>query len=257
MIALELGPQEQIAADQFRGFYAKLLALRDEIVPLDPTTAAAVRPPSLDAMRTRLAQEITDLGYRHDLIGDVPVDMGYVLTAVADEVVLARCRKWDRYEAWADRPLEAVLYGTRIAGDRIFEAAEELAARQRSDPRAATAILLAFLTGFRGRYQGRDDRGRIADLEHRLYALVCRRDYAPDDRLPYRMPDLVATRLEGSSERSLPSLWPWLVALVALILAYFPISHLAWWEQVRTIDNRAQEIIDYNGAGPLPRGHAR
>lgn len=249
MLPFQLGPREQIAADEFRLFHAGLLAIRESIAPADPTTVKAVRPPGIDALRVRLARDIADLGYRHDLIGDAPVDVGYVLAAVADEVILVQCRTWAHYGEWVDRPLEAVLYGTRIAGDRLFAAADELVARRRSDPGTATAILLALMTGFRGRYQGQDEPTRIERLKTQLYALVCRRDYWEDDRAPYDMPDLAASALEGPSLRRLPALWPWLVALAALVLAYFPISHLLWSEQVDGIDRLTRQILHEE---PLP-----
>jgi type VI secretion system protein ImpK len=243
MLPFQLGSREQIAADQFRRFYGSLLTIRDSIAPADPTTVTTVRPPGIDTLRTRLAREIAAFGYRHDLIGDAPVDAGYVLTAVADEVILFECANWLNYEAWADRPLEAVLYGTRIAGDRLFTAADELVARKRSDPGAATTILLALMIGFRGRYRGQYDPTRIELLKKDLYALVCRRDYRADDCAPYEMPALAATTLAGPSLRTLPVLWPWGVGLAALIVAYFPISHWLWSEQVRGIDALTGQIL--------------
>jgi type VI secretion system protein ImpK len=249
MLPFQLGPREQLAADEFRLFHAGLLAIRESIAPADATTVKAVRPPGIDSLRARLARDIADLRYRHDPIGDAPVDVGYILTAVADEVILVQCRTWAHYEEWVDRPLEAVLYGTRIAGDRLFAAADELVARRRSDPGVATAILLALMIGFRGRYQGQDEPARVELLKTRLYALVCRRDYREDDRAPYDMPDLVASTLDGPSLRRLPTLWPWLVALAALMLAYFPISHLLWSEQVDRVDDLTRQILYED---PLP-----
>jgi type VI secretion system protein ImpK len=248
ILPFQLGPREQIAADEFRLFHAGLLAIRDSIAPADAATVKAVRPPGIDALRARLARDIADLGYRHDLVG-APVDVGYVLTAVADEVIVVQCRTWAHHDEWVDRPLEAVLYGTRIAGDRLFAAADELVARTRSDPGAATAILLALMTGFRGRYQGQAEPARIELLKRQLYALVCRRDYREDDRAPYERPDLAGTTLEGPSLRRLPTLWPWLVALAALVLAYFPISHVLWSEQVDRVDALTRQIL-YEA--PLP-----
>jgi type VI secretion system protein ImpK len=243
MLPFQLGPREQIAADEFRLFHAGLLAIRESIAPADATTIRAARPPGIDALRVRLARDIADLGYRHDRIGEAPVDVGYVLTAVADEVILVQCRSWAHYGEWVDRPLEAVLYGTRIAGDRLFDAADELVARRRSDPGTATVILLALMTGFRGRYQGQDNPTRIELLKTKLYALVCRRDYWEDDRAPYEMPDLVASTLEGPSLRRLPRLWPWMVAFAALVVAYFPISHLLWSQQVDRVDALTRQIL--------------
>jgi hypothetical protein len=38
-------------------------------------------------------------------------------------------------------------------------------------------------------------------------------------------------------------LWPWVVALAAMILAYFPISHLLWSEQVDRIDALTNQVL--------------
>jgi type VI secretion system protein ImpK len=251
MKAILLAPQEQIAAEQFRTFYARLVSLRDAVVsPAAPAgvegAAEPILPlrPTIEDVRAALRQTILASGYRP---GEDPgdwMDPGYVLAAVADEVLLIQCIDWPEHEAWADLPLEAILYDTSLAGDRIFEAAQELIARRRDDPRTATMILLALMTGFRGRYHGRDDRGIIAAMKQGLYQLVCRRSYAADDPAPYAAPNLNATTLIGQSMRPLPVLWPWLVALTAVLLAYFPLSHIIWWSDARKIDRIADTIVE-------------
>lgn len=237
MRRIALGPQEQLAADRFRGFYAGLLALRDAIAGA-PGAGAPARQPPVEDVRTLLARAIADFGYRP--AADAPVDPGYVMAAVADEVLLTQCQDWSGYEAWADRPLESALYGSSLAGDRVFAAADALVARRREEPQTATVILLALLTGFRGRYQDRDDRGRVAALQGELYALVCDRPYDIDDTAPYAAP--ASMTLRGESVRSLPALWPWLVALALLLLAYLPASHALWRYEVEPIVALAREI---------------
>jgi type VI secretion system protein ImpK len=256
MKAILLAPQEQIAAEQFRTFYARLVelraALRSPIIGVVPDGApdpALLPRPTIEDVRAALRQAILALGYRPEDDLGATLDPGYVMTAVADEVLLMQCLDWPDHEAWTDLPLEALLYGTSLAGDRIFEAAQELLARRRDDPRTATAILLALMVGFRGRYHGRDDRGVIAALEEGLYQLVCRRAYAEDDPAPYAAPNLNATTLIGQSMRPLPVLWPWLVALALLLLAYLPLSHLLWWSEVRKIDQTAGTIVDLHDNG--------
>ncbi|MDP5280600.1 DotU family type IV/VI secretion system protein [Sphingomonas sp. DG1-23] len=251
MKAILLAPQEQIAAEQFRSFYARLVELRDAVLsPAPPAMPeGASEPilfhrPTIEDVRAALRQAILAAGYRPEDDLGAAVDPGYVMAAVADEVLLIQCLDWPEHEAWTDLPLEAILYGTSLAGDRIFEAAQELIARRRDDPRTATVILLAFMTGFRGRYHGRDDRGIIAAMEQGLYQLVCRRPYVAGDPAPYAAPNLNATTLIGQSMRPLPVLWPWLVALTAVLLAYLPLSHLIWWSDVRKIDKVADSIVE-------------
>ena len=138
---------------------------------------------------------------------------------------------------------KSVLYGTSLAGDRIFDAAQELRAQRRDDPSTATTILLALLAGFRGRYYARKDHDVIEEVEKGLYRLVCKRAYAADDPSPYATPNLTATTLTGQSTRPLPTLWPWIVALIIVVLAYLPISHLIWWSNASKIDAVAERIV--------------
>lgn len=247
-----LGPKEQAAAEQFRAFYARLVTLRDAVLGLDAPAeqdpAAEVpapppRVPGVEDVRAALRQAILDFGYRPDDSADAPLDAGYVMAAVADEVLLMQCAAWPGYTEWIDRPLETILYGTALAGDRVFEAARALVGQQREDPRTATTILLALLTGFRGRYHGPRHQGVIDLLERDLYRLVCRRDYAPGDSAPYAAPNLTATTLTGASMRPLPVLWPWLVAIALVLLAYLPLSHLVWWTDAERIDTVAGRIV--------------
>jgi type IV/VI secretion system ImpK/VasF family protein len=258
MRPIALGPQEQIAAEQFRSFYAGLLAIRDAIAaPGGADPDAAARQPSIEEVRATLTRTIIDYGYRPGDPAQALVDPDYVMAAVADEVLLVQCPQWRDRDAWTDRPLESLLYGSGLAGERVFAAADTLVARRRDDPRTATVILLALLTGFRGRYHGRDDRGRIAALEAQLYALVCGRIYAPDDTAPYAAPQLAATALGGESGRPLPPLWPWLVAIVAVLFLYLPASHLAWWLQVSQIAQLADRVIAAAPAGTPSPGPTR
>lgn len=282
-----LGQQETIAAEQFRRFYAVLLGVRDAIkapriivpapapasvsgegaaleqapfaepMPGDDAASAlawtAPPPTGVDEVRALLAQTIADLGYRWAETADTTaLDTGYVMAAVADEVLLVQCSGWSGHRAWTDRPLEAVLYGTRMAGDRIFAVADDLVNRRRNDPRVATAILLALLTGFRGRYFGENGRGIVTALQIKLYALVCGRPYKMEDGRPYTASDVIATTLEGESKRRLPALWPWVAALAVLVAAYLPVSHLLWYAQVSDIRDLADQIIASGAAGDTP-----
>lgn len=260
MKRLALGPQEQLAADQFRAFYARLAEIREIVCtplppPADEETAEPLRRPSIDAIRAELAQAIAAFGYRaDDPVTAGTVDPGYVMAAVADEVMVMQCEAWSDYEAWVDMPLEAILYGSALAGDRIFAAAEELMAGVRDDPRTATILLLALLAGFRGRYQGREDHGAIELFQKGLYLRICNREYRREDDAPYAAAEMAATTLTGESTRPLPALWPWFVALAAVVLAYLPISHVLWWYHTDPTVDLAESILREKPVPtPLPK----
>lgn len=252
MILAGLGPREQAAADQFRAFYALLAATRDDIRAFwadeagpVPTDADGVRlPPTIAEVRARLAHAITAMGFHHEQRRAQPVvDAGYVMAAVADEVLLTQCGDWPDYAAWADVPLEAVLYGSRLSGDRLFTAADELLGHRRADPGAAVAILLALIVGFRGRYQRDEGEEAIDAWKRDLYRLVLDEPYDVADVRPYAAPDLRASLLTGRSVRPLPRLWPWLAGLALVLALYLPLSHFVWWLGVREIDRLASEVV--------------
>jgi type VI secretion system protein ImpK len=248
-----LGPQEDLAAEQFRTFYAQLVTIRDAInaavvpAPAAEGDAAAVglgRQPAVDTVRGQLARAIAEFGYRADTAETLGmVDPGYVMAAVADEVLLVQCPGWVGQAVWINEPLEFRLYGSRLAGDRVFEALDELLRRDRADPRTAMVILLALLAGFRGRFEGRSDDGEVWERQRALYELVCRQPYVADDPAPYNLPDVSGMTLTGESLRPLPSLWPWILALVLVVLAYLPVSHLVWWLQAGRVYHRAEAIV--------------
>jgi type VI secretion system protein ImpK len=245
-----LGPQQELAAEQFRTFYAQLVVIRDSInsAPAEAAEGNAVasgagRQPTVDTVRGQLARAIAEFGYRPDAAETLGmVDPGYVMAAVADEVLLIQCPHWAGLSAWTDEPLEFRLYGSRLAGDRVFEALDELLRRDRADPRTAMVILLALLAGFRGRFEGRSDHGEIWRRQQALYELVCRQPYAAEDSSPYNLPDVGGMTLTGESLRPLPRLWPWILALVVVLLAYLPVSHLVWWLQAERVYHRAEAI---------------
>ena len=256
-----LGPQEELAAEQFRAFYAQLVGIRDAInaavVPApaaegDAAAAGLGRQPTVDTVRGQLARALVEFGYRPDAAETLGmVDPGYVMAAVADEVLLVQCPNWAGQAVWIDEPLEFRLYGSRLAGDRVFEALDDLIGRERADPRTAMVILLALLAGFRGRFEGRSDHGEIWRRQQALYELVSRQPYVADDPAPYNLPDVSGMTLTGESLRPLPRLWPWVLALAAVLLAYLPVSHLVWWLRAEQVYQDAQEILK-NENMPLP-----
>jgi type VI secretion system protein ImpK len=252
-----LGSQEQLAAEQFRSFYAQLVTIRDAInaVPAQAADGAGAGglQPTADTVRGQLARIIAGFGYHADAAETLGmVDSGYVMAAVADEVLLVQCPHWAGQAVWIDEPLEFRLYGSRLAGDRVFEALDELIRRDRADPRTAMTILLTLLSGFRGRFEGRSDHGEIWRRQQALYELVCRQPYVADDPSPYNLPDVSGMTLTGESLRPLPRLWPWIVGLVVVLLLYLPVSHLIWWLQAERVYHRAEAIVKDDTA-PVPR----
>ncbi len=171
------------------------------------------------------------------------ISPGYVCAAVADAALLHDI-DWPGRSGWAETPLEVLLYRSRIAGDRIFDAVDDLVARHREDAEAtALTILLALETGYRGRYRDSDDRGEIERLKARLYEFVFR--IPPTAAFPLKGLAVGAEEaLVNARPVSLPALRPWLMAVVGLTLVYLFVSLALWHDGVASLVSDAARAVD-------------
>jgi type VI secretion system protein ImpK len=247
----------EAALQRFRQFYQELFTIKRLLQEGDWAAlvgrrfvAGSAEDQVLLAVRLRLRTAIAAQGFGsvvavHAAAG---VDPGYVWTAVADAALLHDV-DWPGRAGWAETPLEVVLYRSRVAGDRIFEAIEALTRRNTPDPDGvAITILLAFEMGFRGRYHGNDDHGEIDRLKAILYDLVF---HAPPD-LPRDFDGLTVGAAEPLGARSafrLPSIRPWGWAIGGVAIGYLLVTGLIWWNQVRDIVGTARYAVEL--LGPL------
>ncbi|MFZ4408576.1 MAG: DotU family type IV/VI secretion system protein, partial [Paracraurococcus sp.] len=174
--------------------------------------------------------------------GEPVPDLGYIMAAVADEAML-HGPPWPGQTVWSRSLLEDGLYGTSIAGERLFEAADALVAAPgpRAQPTIAV-LLVAFSQGFRGRYRGREDGGRIAALIVRLHAALFA---GATPSVPSAEAQLAAAPLhllQEASGRRLPSRRPWVFACLALLAGYLVMSHLLWSSAVAPVRAIATRI---------------
>jgi type VI secretion system protein ImpK len=254
MNRLTLSPEALGAMRQFQTFYRDLFDIKECIAaqrwndlggasPLDgavmPAGAAA------RAVFARLYRAIAGQGFGvrgRDRGNGASVDVGYVMTAIADEALL-HGPAWPGQETWPATLLEEALYGSRIAGERIFRTAHELAAGQLSRPALAISILLGLILGFRGRYYGIDDRGEIAALKEQLFGVIFHLPYPAQIDFQTLLSTGTAHPLNQASPRALPPLRPWAMAILVMLAAYLALSHLLWWQAVSPILSLAQQII--------------
>ncbi|TVR99123.1 MAG: hypothetical protein EA406_04605 [Rhodospirillales bacterium] len=236
-------PEVRRALEQFRVFYAELADVKAQILSgarrredEDSAPDAVVRP-----VFARLRRSLADLGFhrRRDR-GDM--DIGYVMAATADEVLLHMV-EWEGRRVWSSTLLEEAVYGSREAGDRVLDAGEDLASgRQSGQKDVAAAILLALLLGFRGRCRGSDHAGEIARLKERLYAGVFGRPFDPKVDWQTLMSGALGPALDAGRLRRLPRLAPWVAAVGASIVIYLIASHLIWWSATGSLLATADRI---------------
>ena len=251
-------PIEAAAAlRSFRQFYEELFTIKRQLQAGDkkalladhtPTPDVAPRRPDeevLLAIRMRLRNAIAAQGFGGAVSPGAPagVDPGYVMAAVADEALLHDVG-WPGREGWYETPLEAVLYRSRIAGDRIFQAAEVLARPDSRDPNGvAMSILLALEMGFRGRYHAGDPRGEIPKVKQRLLRVIFGNTNPNAIPLGSLITGAAQPLIHHQPDR-LPRLRPWGLAIAGLVVAYLLVSWLMWRTEVSYVLDTARSAVN-------------
>lgn len=98
----------------------------------------------------------------------------YLKAALADEILLSR--PWAGRRVWPQRLLEAEMFRTSVAGDRVLADIERLLAdREPSQRTLARLYLFALALGFQGRLRGQPEIERLAGLRTELFQFVYQR----------------------------------------------------------------------------------
>lgn len=169
-------------------------------------------------------------------------DMGYVMAALADEVLLHEV-DWPGRSQWMGMLLETSLYGSRVSGEEVFTLAEGLADGSipgRHD--LAAAILLALSLGFRGRWRHADDKGLIDRLRGQLYEKIYRQP--PPSRLAFQpaVPVALQPVLDQGRLQKVPRVGPWLAAMAASMLLTLAASHWLWSSSATPLMHLAEQV---------------
>lgn len=250
---------ESIVIASFREFYALLIKLREAVdadpwgasarsVPADVASAREGRVVEIQAeLRVLLQQQaasVVRLG--GDRAGQRFREAEYVMAALADEVFLSR--DWEGRQIWSQNLLESRLFGTHVAGERLFERAEEIL-REREDREMAMVHLLALSLGFQGQYRGQGDVRVLEDTRARLLAFISRGGSGPLGDGTQLFPQAYGHTLEGDSHTRLPSTARWTVVLAVALVAYLVVGHLLWMDASGALHELVHQIDLMTTAG--------
>jgi type VI secretion system protein ImpK len=166
--------------------------------------------------------------------------LGYALTALADEVAMAHDGPLRAH--WSKQSLQLARFGDNVAGERFFEELEQ--ARQVPRLDVVRTYYLCLLFGFRGRYGVRGGEAGLAELLDGVRAQLARSLATPELLSPDG-----ARPGEGFVEVSRKLPWP-VLALAALALS--GVVHLGCRVALR------EQLVEFSLAGQSAReGGAR
>ncbi|MBR9972000.1 DotU family type IV/VI secretion system protein [Magnetospirillum sulfuroxidans] len=164
-------------------------------------------------------------------------DMGYVMTALADEAMLHQV-DWPGREQWMGSLLEQSLYGSQVAGEEIFDLGQSIidgTLTGRAD--LAATIMLALSLGFRGRYRDIADNGAIDAMRRHLFEHAYNQPPPSAIDWPSPLPAALAPVLDAKPMQRLPRVTPWVLAMAAAFGLTLAVSTIIW-------NNASQQTLD-------------
>lgn len=257
------GADDSYLVGQLLDFHAALVRIKRGLLPPDgiPVLTAPDSEPSpppaaelAHALRSVLDLQTSQALDYHGRQASEQAEMArYLKVALADEALIA-VPAWPQRQAWIACPLEYQLYGSRCAGERIFDRIGSLLQAQSGTQRElAQLYLMALAMGFQGRY--RKQEGGQTDLlawRRKLYRHAYGRwpdielangdSSARDELGARRMPQPYQYTRAGIAPRLLPNPRRWAGYFVMLVLGLLLLSQLAWVADTQGLRDELQRI---------------
>jgi type VI secretion system protein ImpK len=167
----------------------------------------------------------------------------YVMAAFADDVFIHL--NWEGKRAWASNLLEEALFQSHIAGELFFDKLDRLLRDRDPGDKSLAAVYLTTLSlGFRGKYHGLNDHGRLRRYRQELFAFVFRQpqDLKGDAKIAF--PDSYVKNLRTEKRKKLTNPRVWLAVLAFVVVAYVAVSHGIWMKLTSRVDYTNQQILD-------------
>ena len=236
------------------------LAILDTLSGSEQITALAVRgdvetPVEESAEQSRLTLAVRQslmLVFRRNAVqilraAGKPTDnyfeAQYVMAAFADDVFINL--DWEGKRAWTSNLLEAALFHSHVAGERFFEKLDRLLReRDPADKSLAAVYLNALSLGFRGKYSGVNDHGKLRRYRNELFAFIFRQpaDLVNEGKIAFPESYVHSLRQEKSRKMMNPRVW--LAVLGVVLFAYVAVSHGLWMKLTSRIEQANKQIVE-------------
>ncbi len=167
----------------------------------------------------------------------------YVMAAFADDIFIHL--DWEGRRAWTSNLLEATLFRSHVAGEMFYEKLDRLLRdRDPADKSLAAVYLNALSLGFKGRYHGINDHGKLRRYRHELFAFIFRQPADLVNNAKVAFPDSYVQNLRKEKSKKLTNPRVWLAVLGVVLFAYLAVSHGLWMKLTSRIERANQEISD-------------
>lgn len=165
----------------------------------------------------------------------------YVMAAFADDVFIHL--NWEGKRAWTSNLLETALFQSHVAGEVFFDKLDRLLRdRDPADKSLAAVYLSALSLGFRGKYHGLNDHGKLRRYRQELFAFVFRQPQDLNNDAKIAFPDSYVKNLREEKRKKLTNPRVWLAVFAFVLVSYLAVSHGIWISLTSRLDHANQEI---------------
>jgi len=167
----------------------------------------------------------------------------YVMAAFADEIFIHL--DWEGKRAWTSNLLETALFQTHVAGETFFDKLDQLLRERDPAQKSLAAIYLSALSlGFRGKYHGLNDHGKLRRYRQELFAFVFRQppDLINESRVAF--PDSYVQNLKKEKRKKLTNPRVWLLVFGLMLVSYVAASHGVWLSLTARLESVNKRIVE-------------
>ena len=167
----------------------------------------------------------------------------YVMAAFADDIFIHL--DWEGKRAWTSNLLETTLFQSHVAGELFFDKLDRLLRERDPADRSLAAIYLSALSlGFRGKFHGLNDHGKLRRYRNELFSFVFRQpaDLTSDTKIAF--PDSYVSNLRPEKRKKLTNPRVWLYVLGFVVITYLAASHGVWLSLTSRLERVNNQIVE-------------
>jgi type VI secretion system protein ImpK len=246
-------------AENFQAFYYEILRQKEKALRLsiptelfeDPAAPAVVESIQ-NKLRMTLQEQAVKMEYAIGL-GNTAVfqDAQYLMVALADEIFLTL--QWGGMKIWEKQLLEAQIFQTQIAGEYLFKKLDLLL--ESNEPSREEVAYLYFMVlslGFRGKYRGADQIGKIQWYLDHLYKIIQGRiPKLSQSKQAYLIKQCYECTLTDPPGRGLPDNRMWALVIGGVITIYIFITYIVWYRLASELHEALNHIFAQIRNNPL------
>lgn len=167
----------------------------------------------------------------------------YVMAAFADDIFIHL--EWEGRRAWMSNLLESALFQSHIAGEKVFQQLDRLLRDHDPAKKSLAAVYLSALSlGFRGKYHGLNDHGKLRRYRRELFDFIFRQPVDLLNESKIAFPDSYLQNVRQEKRKKLTNPRVWLAVLSLVLIAYLATAHGLWLNLTSRLEAANDRIVE-------------